>query len=277
MIFKNLMDYDSRRRPSRKGTKLAELLRYNLNSGLFAIYAIVGQRGAGKSSYALTAMYEFFSASGRAPSCSVLLKHVYIEPERLINDLTDHYAKITEKCGKSLACVEKNKIPLVLLDDAGLFFSKYLWHEDRHATIAFHKLLQPIRMVVSNFILTVPTIEDLVVALRNSPDAYLIYVERANPKEALVRIYSPPHITPKRLKIRRFLLSHERIKLEAPCYEEYLAIRKEITAKGLIEAKTVFDLTRSDRVDKKKAKKLAKEIPILEQYLAEEPPEEPEA
>jgi hypothetical protein len=116
------------------------------------ISAIVfGKQGSGKTTYALITAKEVYEKLGYEEPWQTALDHLYFElPESL---------PLLKK-----AFHERTKIPVIIFDDASIWFSKYYWYTDVQK--AFFKIYALIRTLVTAVIFTTPSPHDISFFLR---------------------------------------------------------------------------------------------------------------
>lgn len=101
-----------------------------------------GDMGSGKSNLAMQLLNSVYQ------NMAIAEKHMLLN----VNDVLRLYDEI--KGG--------GRCPALCFDDTNTIFSKELWFEDRQLYIKLRKIVNLIRPKISNFICTVPTLEDLV-------------------------------------------------------------------------------------------------------------------
>ncbi|MEB3786544.1 MAG: hypothetical protein GSR75_00355 [Desulfurococcales archaeon] len=135
-------------------TLIEKAYRYN---GIITAY-VFGEFGYGKTSYALWNAYEIYGSWEKA------LSHLYFKPEDVIKDI-----------GKAIKTGKR--IPLIIMDDAGLWLDKLTWWEE--SKIRFMELFNLIRSVAAGVIFTTPS-EELPKQILNKA-FFRIKIEPADP------------------------------------------------------------------------------------------------
>jgi len=117
---------------------LASLIKkaYKYN-GIVTAY-VFGEFGYGKTSYALWTAYEVYGDWRKA------IRYLYFKPEDAIKDIGS-------------AIRNGRRIPLIIMDDAGLWLDKLTWWEE--SKIRFMELFNLIRSVAAGVIFTTPSEE----------------------------------------------------------------------------------------------------------------------
>ncbi|AON96467.1 putative ATPase domain archaeal protein [Acidianus two-tailed virus 2] len=149
----------------------SEMVYEGFQGGLFNQFIVEGQQGAGKSSFALWVARAIYGNWHDA------LKHVVIDPFQL---------------RQIILVAEANSItiPLIVVDDAGLFFSKGLAYKRQTGRMqTIQRVLQVIRTAVSNIVLTTPNEEELSGLVIRQPKQYKIIVEKRNEFVSAARVY----------------------------------------------------------------------------------------
>jgi len=117
---------------------LAELVKkahkYN---GIVTAY-IYGEFGYGKTSYALWTAHEVYGSWKKA------LDHLYFKPHEVI-----------EAIGEAIRT--ENRIPVIIMDDAGLWLDRLTWYE--RDKVMFMQLFNLIRSVAAGVLFTTPSQE----------------------------------------------------------------------------------------------------------------------
>jgi len=123
---------------------LADLIKAALRrEGVVTTY-VYGDFGYGKTSYALWTAYEVYG------DWEEVLKHLFFDPLDAV--------KVMER-----AVRRGERIPVMIMDDAGLWLDKLTWWEEDK--VAFMQFFNLIRSVAAGVIFTVPS-EDLPKAIR---------------------------------------------------------------------------------------------------------------
>jgi len=109
------------------------------NNG-FISCMIMGEQAAGKTSYALHIAREIYNTWDR------VLDHLYFDPDEAMNTF-EKYA------------LQRKRLPLVIMDDAGLWLSSLRWYEeDIKNFLEFYNIM---RSVAAGVIFTSVDLEDL--------------------------------------------------------------------------------------------------------------------
>jgi hypothetical protein len=112
---------------------------------------VFGKQGNGKTTYALITAKEVYEKLGYEKPWQVALDRLYFElPESL---------PLLKQ-----AFYERSKIPVIIFDDASIWFSKYYWYTDVQK--AFFKIYALIRTLVTAVIFTTPSPNDISFFLR---------------------------------------------------------------------------------------------------------------
>jgi hypothetical protein len=112
---------------------------------------VFGKQGNGKTTYALITAKEVYEKLGYEDPWQIALDRLYFElPESL---------PILKQ-----AFYERIKIPVIIFDDASIWFSKYYWYTDVQK--AFFKIYALIRTLVTAVIFTTPSPNDISFFLR---------------------------------------------------------------------------------------------------------------
>lgn len=138
---------------------LADLIKkaYKYN-GIITVY-VYGEFGYGKTSYALWTAYEVYGSWKKA------LDNLYFKPREVI-----------EAIGRALE--EDKRIPVIIMDDAGLWLDKLTWWE--RDKVRFMELFNLIRSLAAGVIFTTPS-EELPKQILNKC-FFRVKVELANPR-----------------------------------------------------------------------------------------------
>jgi hypothetical protein len=112
---------------------------------------VFGKQGNGKTTYALITAKEVYEKLGYENPWETALDRLYFElPESL---------PLLKQ-----AFYERSKIPVIIFDDASIWFSKYYWYTDVQK--AFFKIYALIRTLVTAVIFTTPSPNDISFFLR---------------------------------------------------------------------------------------------------------------
>jgi hypothetical protein len=141
--------------------KLAELVKQAWKNNSVVVAYVYGNFGAGKTSYALWTAYEVLGDWDK------VLRHLFFDPGEA--------AAIMRR-----AIENRRRLPIVIMDDAGLWLDKMTWWESEK--IAFMKFFNLIRSVTAGIIFTTPTEELPKQILRKS--MIRVRVEPANKEDA---------------------------------------------------------------------------------------------
>jgi len=118
--------------------ELAGLIKKAIKGEAVVTAYVFGEFGFGKTSYALWTAYEVLGDWGK------VLKHLFFEPEEAI-----------EVMGKAIESGER--LPIIIMDDAGLWLDKLTWWEEDK--VAFMEFFNLIRSVAAGVIFTTPSEE----------------------------------------------------------------------------------------------------------------------
>ena len=124
---------------------LAKLIKNAYRRYDFVSAFVIGPQGIGKSTYAMLVAYEIYSDWGK------VLDHIYFDPREVLPKFKQ-------------AILKKERIPLVIFDDAGLHLSKYLLSSNRdgfHLVRLINGLINLARTVVAGIIYTSPDMDIL--------------------------------------------------------------------------------------------------------------------
>lgn len=108
---------------------------------------VVGSRGVGKSTYAMLLAYHYFG------DWDEVFDALYFDAENLFKDIE-----------------EKNRMEIVIIDDAGVGFNTNWFFSDKKYYQLLDSLAQVLRSDVANLFLTTPTIGRLVKPFRTMND-----------------------------------------------------------------------------------------------------------
>lgn len=229
-------------RYSKLGLKLADIMLNCYLNDRFCLYIVTGPRGVGKSTYALMAADMLARALYEPQSeecCLDVDEHVLFTIEELITKVRNTYRKLLELCGDSNSCWQFNRLPVLIIDDAGVFFNKYISRTNIKLVEAVQGTLHTLRLVVANMILTTPNYRDILKLLREDADTRVVTVKHHsvvdNTKYSMAEISSLPKVKLKdgNIMITRSLATADVFPLEAPCYKEYFRKRTQILEKAL--------------------------------------------
>lgn len=117
----------------------------------FVSVLVFGKQGNGKTTYALITAKEIYEKLGYENPWQIALDRLYFELQEPL-PLLKH------------AFYERKKIPIIIFDDASIWFSKYYWYTDIQK--AFFKLYALIRTLVTAVIFTTPSPNDISFFLR---------------------------------------------------------------------------------------------------------------
>jgi hypothetical protein len=118
--------------------RLAELIRWAWRSNSVIVAYVYGNFGSGKTSYALWTAYEVLGDWGR------VLGHLFFDP--------------AEAAAAMRRAIERRRrLPIVIMDDAGLWLDRMTWWESEK--VAFMQFFNLIRSVTAGIIFTTPTEE----------------------------------------------------------------------------------------------------------------------
>jgi len=118
--------------------KLAELVKWAWKNNSVIVAYVYGNFGSGKTSYALWTAYEVLGDWSR------VLKHLFFDPAE---------AAVAMR----RAIERKRRLPIVVMDDAGLWLDRMTWWESEK--VAFMQFFNLIRSVTAGIIFTTPTEE----------------------------------------------------------------------------------------------------------------------
>ena len=176
------------------GPTLSLFIKNAIGSYSFVSAFIYGSQGAGKTTYGLKTLYHVYGSWDKA------LEHTYFFIDDLLPKLRDHFER-------------GERIPAVLLDDAGVWLIKYHWRTDFN--VWFSKLFNLMRTVVAGVIFTSVEATDIVKFVRDKV-MYRVHVIRKAPKEAEAigyRVFMTPLLEP---MVKRVFA--DRVRLELPDY-----------------------------------------------------------
>ena len=118
--------------------KLAELVKWAWKNNSVIVAYVYGNFGTGKTSYALWTAYEVLGDWDK------VLRYLFFSPGEA--------AAVMKR-----AIVNRRRLPIVIMDDAGLWLDRMTWWESEK--IAFMKFFNLIRSVTASIIFTTPTEE----------------------------------------------------------------------------------------------------------------------
>ncbi len=104
---------------------------------------VFGKQGNGKTTYALITAKEVYEKLGYEKPWETALDRLYFELPESIPLLRQAFH-------------ERKKIPVIIFDDASIWFSKYYWYTDVQR--AFFKIYALIRTLVTAVIFTTPSL-----------------------------------------------------------------------------------------------------------------------
>jgi hypothetical protein len=134
-----------------------------LNKNSFVIATISGERRLGKSMLALMYLKDMYGTWEEA------FAHMFYTMEDFIN-----YQVNTRLRGI--------REPLVVVDDAGVFFSKNMWSIDREGVILMSNSFETVGTVVKSVIFTLPNSDNLIKSIRESESIVDIKVRQGRGK-----------------------------------------------------------------------------------------------
>ncbi|BBL46078.1 hypothetical protein MJ1HA_0170 [Metallosphaera sedula] len=112
---------------------------------------VFGKQGNGKTTYSLITAKEVYEKLGHENPWQTALDRLYFELPECIPLLKQAFN-------------ERQKIPVIIFDDASIWFSKYYWYTDIQK--AFFKIYALIRTLVTAVIFTTPSPNDISFFLR---------------------------------------------------------------------------------------------------------------
>ena len=190
---------------------LPKLIKKALShDGVVTAY-IYGDFGYGKTSYALWVAYEVYRDWGK------VLEYTFFEPREAV--------KAMEK-----AIRENTRIPVIIMDDAGLWLDKLTWWESDK--IAFMQFFNLVRSVAAGVLFTTPS-EDLPKPIR-SKCAFRVSVRPISTREAEA-ILSPPLLEAVYSKIEKFTINNSPLALATVYKRKTLPSFMEVTRKTYYE------------------------------------------
>ncbi|MEM4913402.1 MAG: hypothetical protein QW579_04290 [Desulfurococcaceae archaeon] len=218
-------DYYNTKFSLKNKTLLSELMfRCHKNNNL-CIYLIYGRRGAGKSTYALMSADIMERMLGNDGVCCVDMNNVIFA----VDELIDRVKSVSHRLEKHKSTDYELRLPYLIIDDAGVYFSKYISRYKVKATHAVVALLDVLRIIASNVVLTTPDYEHVLKAMREDLDTYFIEISRYDGEYSKAEFWSTPIIVPiGNRRIYRRKMAVEIFRPHTPCYEIYYEKRKQI-------------------------------------------------
>jgi len=117
----------------------------------FVSALVFGKQGNGKTTYAMVTSKEVYEKLGYEKPWQTALDRLYFELPECLPLLKE-------------AFYGRTKIPVIIFDDASIWFSKYYWYTDIQKT--FFKIYALIRTLVTAVIFTTPSPNDISFFLR---------------------------------------------------------------------------------------------------------------
>jgi len=195
--------YDLKKKP-KDITGFEEKIWYAWKHMGFIGILVYGVQGAGKTSFALKLGYNIYRDWDKVLELCIFDIREFI-------DLIENY---------------KGRIPYVIIDDAGVWFSKYWFWRDVHYVDYVSALLQLIRVKVSCLVLTTTSPSALMKSIRNM-DMYVVKIVPAGSKtfvrDALVYRQSILPSGSKRVRLLRKIVFN--CKLPDDVYRAYMEKR----------------------------------------------------
>jgi len=127
-----------------------QILKEHKRDG-FISALVFGKQGNGKTTYALITAKEVYEKLGYEDPWKIALDRLYFELPESIPILRQAFH-------------ERKKIPVIIFDDASIWFSKYYWYTDVQK--AFFKIYALTRTLVTAVIFTTPSPNDISFFLR---------------------------------------------------------------------------------------------------------------
>ena len=204
-----------------KPTLIAELTKKAYERNGFIDALIFGDKGSGKSVYALISAYQVYGDWDQA------LDHIFFDPLDALETMMKAY-------------FNDERVKLLILDDAGLWLGKLGWWE--HGKVKFSELYNVIREVCSCVVFTSPT--DDIVSRVEKQIKLRLKVEIVNETESVVKIYKKK-LTPLFQEIVK-TLKWEYFERYIPdeVYKRYVKLKRGATKKKLIEFKQTLENAR---------------------------------
>lgn len=168
---------------------------------------VFGSQRTGKSTYALQVLYDIYQ------DWDVVLAHTFFKLEDVVTFLR--------------AQIKQDKIiPAFCWDDAGVYGSKQLYFTKRRLAEYLQNLFDVIGTAVKGVILTTPSPENLLKAVR-SYEFYRIKVIKANQHYRRIATGYKNVLLPSGTRfIRKEFKDHYDVRLPDEVYEKYIGIRK---------------------------------------------------
>ena len=178
----------------------------------FADALIFGDKGSGKSTYALISAYQVYN------DWEEVFRHLVFDPEKAIRLIKE-------------ALEDGVRIPMLIMDDAGLWLGKSEWWEQRK--IRFSEFYNVIREICSCVVFTTPS-DDIIGRLLKQI-GLRIKITLSDEKLSIAKVYKVK-ISPlfqqyiKTLKQEVFVRH-----LPDETYERYKALKRKATYNKLVE------------------------------------------
>ncbi len=128
-----------------------KILKAFKNEG-FVSAEIFGRQGIGKTTYALKVMREVYAHLGDPDPWSRALQFTFFD----VRDVLPYLKEANQR---------RIRIPVILLDDAGIWLDKYEWRSEDMRNFA--KLYKLMRTLVSGVLFTTPSENDLLKSIRD--------------------------------------------------------------------------------------------------------------
>jgi len=135
---------------------------------------IYGPQGVGKTTYALKVMFEIYQ------DWDQVLNHTFLTTEALTSKLNE-------------AVQNDERIPAILIDDAGLVFIKYMWYKD--FSIWFSKLYNLIRTICAGVLFTSVEVSDIIKFIRDKVIYRVAIIKQEEKAKAIgYRVFTLPSL-----------------------------------------------------------------------------------
>jgi len=196
---------------------IAQLAEYAMKNNGFIDALIFGDKGGGKSVYALISAYQLYGDWDEA------LNHLFFDPFDALKLMKD-------------ALYAEERIPLIIMDDAGLWLGKMEWWDKRK--VRFSEFYNVVREVCACVVFTTPS-DDIVNAVTRQIKLRM-QVEIIDEKYSRVKIYKKK-LTPlfqtfvKRLKNETFPR-----KIPDDVFERYCKMKRDATKRKIEEMEKIL-------------------------------------
>jgi len=211
------------------------LSRYIMEHSEMTGVIVFGSQRTGKSSYAMQVLYDIYQ------DWNTVLDHIFFKLEDVVR-----FLMVQIKTGRI--------IPAFVWDDAGVYGSKQLYFTKRRLAEYLQNLFDVIGTAVKGVILTTPSPENLLKALR-SYEFYRVKIVKHNQYyRRIAQGYKNVLLPSGTRYIRKMYRDYFDVRLPKDVYEEYIKIRKsyldntldnlneflqEMALKGKIEKETL--------------------------------------